>query len=158
MPVLDSDLLIIYLRKVKETAPEEVILKKKKAIQVINELLDELKDNERLLTTIFNVGELYVGAYRSSNRIKEIQILDNFFEQFQILPFTIEDSYKFGEIKAQLLNAGQICGDMDIIIASIVINNGEVIYSNNIDHFKNRGISKIKSLRYKYIHAAYLSK
>jgi hypothetical protein len=36
MPVLDSDLLIIYLRKIKETAPEAVIFKKRKAVQVIN--------------------------------------------------------------------------------------------------------------------------
>lgn len=106
--------------------------------------MDELEDNERLVTTIFNVGELYVGAYSSSSRVKEIPILDDFFKQFQILPFTLEDSYKFGELKAQLLKDGQICGDMDIIIASIVINHGEVIYSNNIDHFKN-----IQNLNYK---------
>ena len=111
---------------------------------MINELLDALEDNEKLLSTIFNVGELYVGAFRSSNRLKEIQILDNFFKQFQILQFTMADSYQFGELKAQLLTEGQICGDMDIIIASIVINHGEVIYTNNIDHFKN-----IKHLNYK---------
>jgi tRNA(fMet)-specific endonuclease VapC len=137
MPILDSDLLIIYLRKVKETAPDELILKKKKAIQVINELLDELADNEYLMTTIFNVGELYAGAYRSSNRLKEIHILDEFFKQFQILPFTMDDSYKFGEIKAQLLDDGQICGDMDILIASIAINHEKIIFTHNIDHFKS---------------------
>ncbi len=144
MPVLDSDLLITFLRKLPVKAPEETRKRKRRAIQVIESLTDALTRGEKLLTTIFNVGELYVGANRDPNKDTAIQKLQEFFTEFEILPFTLEDSFLFGKIKAQLLNEGNICGDFDITISSIVINHNEVLYTANVDHFQ-----AIKDLTYK---------
>jgi predicted nucleic acid-binding protein len=55
MPIIDTDLMINYLRK------------KPEAVQLI---LSLIKENETLKTTIFNVGELYKGAYLSLINLK----------------------------------------------------------------------------------------
>ncbi len=130
MPILDTDILISFLRN------------KKKAVNTMNSLI---KSNMILTTTIINVGELYTGAYLSSQVAKDINAIEKFLEKFEILEYSKEDSRVFGQIQANLIKTGNKIGKMDTIIGSIALNRNEVLITRNIKHFKKIPLLKIKN-------------
>jgi len=130
MVVIDSDLIIGYLRK-----------KPKFAIKYLDELID---NGERLKTTIFNYAELIEGAYLTNNVPKNLRFLKDFLGKFEILPFQLPDADLFSQIHAQLLKNGTPVGDMDVLIASIVLNQDETLVTRNIKHFSKIPLLKIK--------------
>ncbi|MEA2111259.1 MAG: type II toxin-antitoxin system VapC family toxin, partial [Campylobacterota bacterium] len=58
-----------------------------------------------------------------------------FLESFKILEFTQVSSLIFAKEKARLKKSGNIIADMDLMIASIAIENDCTLISNNIKHF-----------------------
>ena len=144
MPVLDTDLLITYLRKSPKKPSIETQKRKEQSIKVIESLFNDIPEDGRLITTIFNVGELHVGVNQVTNKVEALMEINEFFDHCTILPFTLEDSFEFGKIKSHLYEIGKFCGDLDILIASIVINHDETLYTNNIDHFINIPEIKLK--------------
>ncbi|MBD3195395.1 MAG: PIN domain nuclease [Candidatus Lokiarchaeota archaeon] len=113
MPILESDLIIAYFRNIP------------KAIKMIDKLI---QDQSILRTTIFNVAELYKGAYLSLKTDEYVRQITNFLENNTIIPFTLEDAITYRNISAKLRNKGKSIGDFDELIASIAINNDETIY------------------------------
>ncbi len=130
MVVIDSDLIISYLRK-----------KPKFTVKYLNELLDS---EESLKTTIFNYAELLEGAYLTNNVPKNLRYIKEFLENFEILSFQLPDASLFSQIHPQLLKDGTPVGDMDVLIASIVLNNNETLVTRNIKHFSKIPLLKIK--------------
>ena len=130
MVVIDSDLIISYLRK-----------KPKFSVKYLNRLLD---NEESLKTTIFNYAELLEGAYLTNNVPKNLRYIKEFLENFEILSFQLPDASLFSQIHAQLLKDGTPVGDMDVLIASIVLNNNETLVTRNIKHFSKIPMLKIK--------------
>ena len=130
MVVIDSDLIIKYLRK-----------KPKYAVEYLNELFDK---EERLKTTIFNYAELLEGAYLTNNVPKNLRYIKEFLAKFEILSFQLLDANLFSQIHAQLLKSGTPVGDMDVLIASIVLNKGETLITRNTKHFSKIPRLKIK--------------
>ena len=130
MVVIDSDLIIKYLRK-----------KPKYAVEYLNELFDK---EERLKTTIFNYAELLEGAYLTNNVPKNLRYIKDFLAKFEILSFQLLDANLFSQIHAQLLKSGNPVGDMDVLIASIVLNQGETLITRNTKHFGKIPLLKIK--------------
>ena len=130
MVVIDSDLIIKYLRK-----------KPIFAVKYLNKLLD---NEERLKTTIFNYAELLEGAYLTNNVPKNLRFIKEFLLKFEILPFQLPDANLFSQIHAQLLKNGTPVGDMDVLIACIVLNQNETLVTRNIKHFSKIPLLKIK--------------
>ena len=130
MPILDTDILISFLRK------------KKKAVNTIDSLI---KSKTILTTTIINVGELYTGAYLSSQVAKDINAIEKLLEKFEILEYSKDDSRVFGQIQAILIKTGKKIGKMDTIIGSIALNRNDVLFTRNIKHFKMIPRLKIKN-------------
>ena len=130
MVVIDSDLIIKYLRK-----------KPKYAVEYLNNLFDK---EERLKTTIFNYAELLEGAYLTNNVPKNLRYIEDFLAKFEILSFQLPDANLFSQIHAQLLKSGNPVGDMDVLIASIVLNQGETLITRNTKHFSKIPLLKIK--------------
>jgi predicted nucleic acid-binding protein len=120
MAILDSDLLIPFLRNPRKRNSRKLLERKQKAREIIRDLHGKLAEHEKLKMTIFNQAELYTGAFRSQNPTQSLQDIKEFLNEFEILEFTAQDAKRFGGIKAQLLEAGTISGDMDILIAAIV--------------------------------------
>ena len=120
MPIIDTDLIINYLRK------------KTKAVQLISKLI---KANVPLKTTIFNVGELYKGAYLASNVAKSIRGITDLLKHFEIINYTLEEAIVYGQISAELRKSGTPIGDLDELIASIAINHNETLITRNIKHY-----------------------
>lgn len=118
--VIDSDVLIDLLRNKVDT---------------IN-WFKENKDKFQFATTVINLFELYVGAYKSINKDKEIKDILDLIERFTILDFTIECAEESGKQRASLEKKGQILESRDIIIGSIAITNNSPLKTNNKKHFE----------------------
>lgn len=125
MVFVDSDLIIGALRKNSNDKNIQARL-----------VLKELFAKPPVKITIFNHGELFEGTYLTSNVAKSQRIMAIFLKKFEIVPFLLENSLIFARISAELQKKGKFIGDLDILIASIVIGNNDVLYTHNIDHFK----------------------
>jgi predicted nucleic acid-binding protein len=68
--------------------------------------------------------------------------MTQYLQKFELIHFNLKNSLEFARISAELEMNGNIIGDMDILIASIVIGNDDVLYTRNIKHF-----NKISSLK-----------
>ena len=122
MVVLDTDVLIYYLRDKNDSYSKMKNLKKKE---------------ESLNTTIFNVAELYKGCYSMKNVAKgliKVKLLIDALDD--IFLFENDSAEEFAKLSSDLKNRGQSIGIMDELIASICIVHQESLYSGNVKHFE----------------------
>ncbi len=80
-------------------------------------------------------AELFYGAMRSNNPSRTLQRQQEFLRQFISLPFGDEAAHLFGQIRAQLANAGTPIGAYDLQIASIALANGLILVTYNTREF-----------------------
>lgn len=122
---LDTDILIYFLK-----GKESVVSK-----------MCELPVDE-LGTTIINHAELFFGALNSAHKKKNTIKVQDVLGKLNLLPFCEGSSYRFAENKATLKKTGKIVADLDLMIASICIQNEVTLITNNVKHFK-----RIKGLK-----------
>jgi len=91
--------------------------------------------DEILTTTRFNVAELWVGVERTRDRPGELLTVETMLEPLTILDFDESSARVFGRITAYLYAHGSPRGDMDILIASVVLVHGERLVTRNARHF-----------------------
>ena len=88
----------------------------------------------KLASTSVNYSELIFGLKKRDNKnlLPKVELM---FDNIKIYNFDKNAARIFGILKALLSNQGTIIADMDLMIASIAIANGEVLISNNLRHF-----------------------
>ena len=126
--LIDSDILIYFLKGKQE---------------VVQKLSEISMDN--LYISRINYTELIYGAYNSQRVEQNLKIIEPFLENFKVLEFDQLSSQVFAKEKARLKKNGNIIADMDLMIASIAIENDCILITNNIKHFervKNLAIEK----------------
>jgi tRNA(fMet)-specific endonuclease VapC len=123
--ILDSDTLIYFLKGQR---------------QVVDAL--SRRGSTELSTTIINHSELFFGAFNSTKKSENIEIIRDFFKAMIILPFCEASSLIFAEQKALLKKQGNIVADMDLMIASISLKHKAILVTNNTQHF-----TRIKNLK-----------
>ena len=116
--LIDSDILIYFLK-----GKQEVV-----------EILSQIPINELYISRI-NYTELIYGAYNSTKINQNLKVIEPFLDSFEVLEFTKTSSLIFAKEKARLKKSGNIVADMDLMIASIAIENDCTLISNNIKHF-----------------------
>ncbi|WP_324172579.1 PIN domain-containing protein [Sulfurimonas sp.] len=116
--LIDSDILIYFLKGKKE---------------VVERLSQIPIDN--LYISRINYTELIYGAYNSSKITQSLKVIEPFLDSFKVLEFTQISSLIFTKEKSRLKKNGNIIADMDLMIASIAIENDCTLISNNIKHF-----------------------
>jgi predicted nucleic acid-binding protein len=116
--LIDSDILIYFLKGKQE---------------VVQRLLQIPIDD--LYISRINYTELLYGAYNSSKVDQNLKIIEPFLDNFKILEFTKTSSFIFAKEKARLKKSGNIIADMDLMIASIAIENNCTLITNNMKHF-----------------------
>jgi len=122
MVVLDTDVLIYYLRDKNDSYSKMKNLKKKE---------------ESLNTTIFNVAELYKGCYSMKNVAKGLMKVKLLIDALDdIFLFESDSAEEFAKLSSDLKSRGYSIGIMDELIASICIVHQESLYSGNIKHFE----------------------
>ncbi|KIM08281.1 MAG: hypothetical protein KU38_09860 [Sulfurovum sp. FS08-3] len=120
--VIDTDTMSYYLRGV-ESVKEHFI-----------------KHQNELASTTINYAEIIYGLTKRDNK-KYLPKVEMIFENIKIYDFDKKSATVFATLKVEMQTKGIIVADMDLMIASIAIANGEKIISNNIKHF-----SKIEKL------------
>ena len=81
------------------------------------------------------VGELYYGAERSSNKIKNKNVVDEFLLSIDIIDTDLEILKKFGELKSKLYRNSALLPDADILIAATVLTKCTKLITGNSKYF-----------------------
>ena len=98
---------------------------------------------EEQFTSAVVIGELYRAAYRSQARHLHLTNIEKrILPQVTVLPYDVSIARVFGQIRAQLEEAGNILADADLQIAATAIYHGLELVTGNLRHF-----SRIPDLR-----------
>jgi tRNA(fMet)-specific endonuclease VapC len=123
MAVLDTDILVAYLRK------------KDFAVEFIQHLRST---KEALKTTVFNAAELFKGCYAMKNVAKGLKKVQALVESLaEVLPFEDKAIQEYAKLSADMKKRGKMIGAFDELIGSICIANEETLYTKNTRHFEN---------------------
>lgn len=90
---------------------------------------------EPVVTTRFNVAEVYVGVERASDRTSEEARVLTVLAGVPVLEFDAQAANAFARFTAHLQRIGRPAGDMDVLIASVAVSNGHAIVTRNVRHF-----------------------
>lgn len=90
---------------------------------------------DQVAICVITVAELYYGAYNSNRITENLARAEQFVQTIQVLLLTDAALKRFGELKAQLRQAGQILADFDLLIASIALTENCILVTNNIRHY-----------------------
>lgn len=103
--------------------------------------LDKLRQSEIALSSI-TVSELVFGAENGLHRKTNLEALEIFLLDFQVLPFDFAAAREAGAVRATLEKLGRRIGMMDTLIAAHAKVMGLTVVTNNVAHF-----GKVKSLK-----------
>ena len=124
--IIDTDILIDFLRNRKEAVAFVTQLEEKKTL---------------LSTTAINAFELYYGAHKSRQSVQTLQSTKKLLDRLILLPLTQRSAQRAGHIYAELELEGQPIGLRDTFIAAIALTRKCSVATRNTEHFK-----KVKGL------------
>jgi predicted nucleic acid-binding protein len=124
--IIDTDILIDFLRNRKESV----------------EFVSQLEEKKTILSsTAINAFELYYGAHKSKQSTQTLQATKNLLDRLVLFPLTPRSAQRAGHIYAELELKGNPIGLRDTFIAAIALTRRCSIATKNIGHFK-----KVKDL------------
>ena len=126
MACLDTTILVDLMRRSSEL--------RARAFQKLQQLLDR---GEFIVTSRFNVAELYVGVERSDHPDREEQLVREVLQPLGVLDFDERAARFFARIAAHLQQSGQPAGDMDVLIAATCLAAGHALVTRNPTYFAN---------------------
>ena len=100
------------------------------------DLREYANPDEELAITAISVGELTHGAHRSVRSEENLTRLDAFLAAVAVLPYDERSARRFGYLKAHLEREGGVIGDLDLQIASVVLENNALLLTHNQEHFR----------------------
>ena len=124
--IIDTDVLIDFLRNKKDAVAFITQLEEKKTI---------------LSTTAVNAFELYYGAHKSKQSAQTLQATKKLLDRLVLFPLTPRSAQRAGFIYAELESEGQPIGLRDTFIAAIALTRKCSVATRNTEHF-----NKIKGL------------
>jgi tRNA(fMet)-specific endonuclease VapC len=125
MPVLDTTVLVDLMRPRAAEAH-------RRALAFVNSARG---DGKAISTTRINVAELLVGVELADDRLDELQRVQDVLEEIAILDLDQRAAQRFGYITARLQRLGRPVSDLDVLIASIALANGQSLVTRNARHF-----------------------
>ena len=81
------------------------------------------------------VGELFYGVERSSQPARNRQLVERFLLSVPCIPSDQAIMEKFGVLKAELVQRGEILPDADLLVAATALTRCEGLISGNTTHF-----------------------
>ena len=94
-----------------------------------------LQHGGRLHVSTVTVGELYTGVLRSQASPRLFPLLLGMLNDLTIFDVTYDVAYKFGIIRAPLLDRGLPAPGMDLLIAATAIVHGLTLVTHNTPHY-----------------------
>lgn len=83
-----------------------------------------------------SVGELIFGAERSSQVERNLRDVEAFVARLDVAPFDLDAATHFGQVRAELYNAGTPIGPYDMMIAGQARALGLTLITNNQREFE----------------------
>jgi len=117
MALLDSDILIAFLRGREEAAAA-------------------LRRVSKGRVSTISAFELYRGAWRARTPKAAVFTVGKLLHRFHLVPFDEECALQAGRIDAALHERGEEIGIQDVMIAATAIARGEALISRNEEHFR----------------------
>ncbi len=108
--------------------------RKEQAVRKIEELA---ANRQMIVTTRFNIAELYVGLSRSRQPEEDEKAVQTLLRRFEILEFNDAAARLFGFITGFLRQMGRPAGDMDVLIAATAMASGHTLITRNTRHFRH---------------------
>lgn len=99
------------------------------------DLTGRVEPDEELAITAVSVGELVHGATKSQRAADNLARLDVLLAALTILPYGEWSARRFGQLKAQLEQAGEVISDLDMQIACIALDQNASLVTHNQKHF-----------------------
>ena len=99
------------------------------------DLSGRVAPDEELAITAISVGELVHGATRSRRATDNLARLDVLLAALTILPYDEWSARRFGQLKGQLEQAGEVIPDLNLQIASITLDRDTTLVTHNQKHF-----------------------
>lgn len=132
MVFVDSDLLINSMKALNSKKDATNVIRKS-----AKDFLEHLFNIHPVVkTTVYNLVELYTGAYRSIDVARNVKIIEEFLDQFDVVYPTLKSAKETAKLVADLEIRGAPVGISDIWIGSIVASEGDILYTRNIGHFE----------------------
>jgi predicted nucleic acid-binding protein len=125
MAVLDTAAIIDLSRRASSPLRE-------RAWAALRERLDE---GDLLATTRFNAAELLAGIHLARDPLAEATKVEFALRWLTILEFDDRSAQTYGKLYARLRRDGRLVADMDLLIASVAIANGDSVVTRNVRHF-----------------------
>lgn len=125
MAVLDTNILIDLMRK---RAGHSY----RRTAALLQRLLTT---GESMLTTRFNIAELYVGVELARDPADEARRIESAMAGLGILDFDDAAARVYAAVQASLRRTGQPVGDFDALIASVAIRHTQKLVTRNPRHF-----------------------
>ena len=97
-----------------------------------------------LASTTINYAELMYGLKKRDNK-KYLPKVELIFDNIKIYDFDKKSATVFSTLKANMQIKGIVVADMDLMIASIALVNGEKLISNNLKHFSKIELLDLES-------------
>ena len=94
-------------------------------------------DGKVICTTRINVAELFVGVELADDRAEELDRVRLVLDEMTILELDQRAAQRFGYVSARLQREGRPIGDLDVLIASIALANGQSLATRNVRHFSD---------------------
>ena len=95
-----------------------------------------------IFVTSISLCELYKGAYGHINSDDKLRIIEEFFDNANLVTLSIESSREFGLLWQNLKKKGKVISDFDILIASMIKTENLTLITSD-KHFRNLGINVI---------------
>jgi len=110
-------------------------------IYVIKNRPDELRERfdqlaEHLCISAITLGELHYGAEKSGRGAHNRQAVDEFIARLEILPFSSDAAFHYGQVRAELDRIGRPSGPYDMLIGAHARSEGLIVVTNNIREFE----------------------
>ncbi len=89
----------------------------------------------RIHVSVITVGELRVGAAKSTSPGKTLKRVENFLAPLQTLPFEHDDAAAWAKVRAALEKAGTPIGPLDTLVAAQAVARRAILVTNNQREF-----------------------
>ncbi len=96
----------------------------------------------QLAISSITLAELNYGAENSARPTDNLLVIEQFAARMAVLPFAEKAAAHYGQIRAELIRAGQPVGPFDMLIGAHARSEGLVLVTNNLREFQ-----KISGLR-----------
>ena len=91
---------------------------------------------DQLCISSVTLGELLYGAEKSTQRLRNLDVVEGFSARLEVLPFAEKAAAHYGQIRAQLEGAGQRAGAYDMMIGGHARSEALVMVTNNVREFE----------------------